>query len=796
MTANRISILLFCMRAAILLPGIMLASVHAFAAPTVSISANPASVVSGSPATLTWSSSGATVCAASSAWSGRRSTANTFTLSPTATSTYTITCSGAGGSTSQSAIITVATTPPTGAIASVQLINTSASAQTSAVTTFGHAFKQGDVPAGYTVIAKDSSGNPVTLQVDKKATHADGSLRHAILTAKLTTLGASATQAITLFAQADGAAQPAVSLASLLATAFDSQVSLNVGGTVYSASARNLLQGTPKLWLAGPEVSEWIVGGPVKNGGVAHPHLAVYFHVRAYAGSPITKVRVDAVVENGWTLVAGPSDFTYLPTVTIGGTTIYNNGGASLTHFQHTRWHQLGWWNSADSKIYAKLNTTYLQDTKAIPKYETLTPTEAFLNAARQSAAPMTPGDQANMDLAGEADGVGPMPRWDAVYSVSGDKRAFNYMNANHDGAAVYPTHFRDEITKLPVTIDSYPDSDTSDWSGANPRFPRSATANTNNPGSFTSHRPSIGYLAYLVTGDYYYLEEMQFWASYDLAWTASYARTGSAAYQAYASTNGSTGIFYDGTLRGTAWAYRNVAQAASITPDTDPLKSYFANKLNNNLAYHKWQYIDANSPESNSLGMMYQAGRNNPSSSIYGEYRMWYDAFISWAFQYLVDLGVSNAIPMRDYKLKTPIGMMGITKSESCFQWTPQYVSRVGPLSASPVYYATYREVYLATLASLVPEQSAAAAYSCGSPEMAAHMTTALGRTYVTNEMTGGQNNIYYYFSAMQPALAAAADSGLPGGATAWSRSLLSGIHPDYRDQPIWAVIPRTVSQ
>jgi hypothetical protein len=684
----------------------------------------------------------------------------------------------------------VTTAPPTGAIASVQLINTSASAQTNAVTTFGHAFKQGDVPAGFTVIAKDGSGSPVILQVDKKSTHADGSLRHAILTAKLATLGASATQAITLFAQADGAAQPAVSLANLLATPFDSQVNLKVGNTDYSASARNLLQGTPKLWLAGSEVSEWIVGGPVKtSGGAAHPHLTAYFHVRAYAGSPITKVRVDAVVENGWTLVDAPSDFTYVPTVTVGDAIIYNNGGASLTHYQHARWHQVGWWNNTGSQVYAKLNTTYLQDTKAIPKYETLTPTEAFLNATRQSAAPMTPGDQVDMDMAGAADGIGPLPRWDAVYAVSGDRRALNYMNANHDGAAVYPTHFRDEITKLPVTIDSYPDSDTSDLSGANPRFPRSGTANTNNPGSFTSHRPSIGYLAYLVTGDYYYLEEMQFWASYDLAWTASYARTGSAAYQAYSSTNGSTGLFYDGTLRGTAWVYRNVAQAASITPDTDPLKSYFVNKLNNNLTYHKWQYVDGNSPESNSLGMMYQAGRSDPFSSLYGDYRLWFDTFISWSFQYLVELGFSNAIPMRDYKAKTAIGMMGLAANESCFQWVPRYISRVGPLSPTPSYFATFKEVYDANAPG-------ASAYACGSQAMADYMTATLGSTYVINQMTGGQNDPYYYFSNMQPALAAAADSGLPGGASAWSRSLLSGIHPDYRNEPNFAIIPRTNAQ
>ena len=31
------------------------------------------------------------------------------------------------------------------------------------------------------------------------------------------------------------------------------------------------------------------------------------------------------------------------------------------------------------------------------------------------------------------------------------------------------------------------------------------------------AHQPSLAYIPYLMTGDLYYLEEMHFWASYDL---------------------------------------------------------------------------------------------------------------------------------------------------------------------------------------------------------------------------------------------------------------------------------------
>lgn len=83
------------------------------AAPTVTFGASPTSVAYNGSATLTWSSTNATSCNASGAWSGAKLTSGTAALSSlTTTGTYTLTCSGAGGSASQPVTITV-TAPPT-----------------------------------------------------------------------------------------------------------------------------------------------------------------------------------------------------------------------------------------------------------------------------------------------------------------------------------------------------------------------------------------------------------------------------------------------------------------------------------------------------------------------------------------------------------------------------------------------------------------------------------------------------------------------------------------------------------
>jgi hypothetical protein len=79
-------------------------------APTVTIAVSPNSITVGSSATLTWSSTDASSCTASGAWSGSESTSGTTTVSPTtaATDSYSLACTGAGGTATGTATLTVA----------------------------------------------------------------------------------------------------------------------------------------------------------------------------------------------------------------------------------------------------------------------------------------------------------------------------------------------------------------------------------------------------------------------------------------------------------------------------------------------------------------------------------------------------------------------------------------------------------------------------------------------------------------------------------------------------------------
>jgi hypothetical protein len=93
------------------LPAFALTVTGAAAAnPTVSLGASPSSVSSGSSSMLSWSSTNATSCTASGGWSGSMAMSGSQTTGAvTASKTYTLTCSGASGTTpvSKSATVSV-----------------------------------------------------------------------------------------------------------------------------------------------------------------------------------------------------------------------------------------------------------------------------------------------------------------------------------------------------------------------------------------------------------------------------------------------------------------------------------------------------------------------------------------------------------------------------------------------------------------------------------------------------------------------------------------------------------------
>jgi hypothetical protein len=694
------------------------------------------------------------------------------------------------------AVAAHAAAPPPGAAvqASVAAVNLSGRGLRDAPMTFGEPFRGGDIPKGETVTAyMDSQALPT--QVDAKATYPDGSMRHAVLTVLLPSLDAHASKKLALRpVRTATAAGSAITLADVLGSAFDASIDLKIGGRSWTLDARKLIeqaQGNSSCksfgkecatWLSGPLVSEWIVGGPVVDArGMPHPHLAVYFAVRAYGPAPVNRVRVDVIVENDWAYAADPQNVTYDVAVSVGGKQVYEV--KDLTHYLQTRWHKAFWWGQAD-RVYAQQDSTYLQATKAVPRYQNVPASDAWLAKQIQACAPMDHCDQTrNMSNVGAQSGIGPLPRWTSAYVIKPTYRAFKWMLANNDALGSYPVHYRDQTTGNWISVEDHP-CVTTIWHDPPKTCPVAPHGNDRLPKcpehadckvpwkANIAHVPAAAYVAYMVTGDWYYLTEMSNWANWELLGQNQ-------SYRGYTK-----GYIHRLPLRAQGWGLRTLGYTAWILPDHDPFKAYFNQVVANNIAWYNQQYTD--NPDANKLHIV-----TNGSSIVYpndGERRTgiatWQNSFFVWSVGNLSDLGFAGADRLLGWVGQFPIELM--TSPDYCWTLASWYELRVRDTEHSPLY-GSISEVY----AKNFPELRGVA---CNSPPMWQYMSDKRRNKhqFTKDQMSGYPWSPTGFPANFQIGLAVAADSKIANAKKAWSIFANRATQPDYSQAPQFAVIPR----
>jgi hypothetical protein len=662
--------------------------------------------------------------------------------------------------------------------------------------TFGQIFVPGDLWRGQRLGAVlGETGERVPLQVNRKAYNADGSVRHAILSTVLPILPAGATRTLVLERGPAETSGPPLTAAGLTASGYDSQVVVTLGGRRYRASARALLTAATVTWIDGPVATEWIVLAPLTDGdGRAHPHLSARFHIRAFAG--YERVLTDVIVENVWTHEPGIQNLLYDVDIMINGMVRYSRAG--LQHLHHARWRQT-FWSGGSPDVHIVHDVRYLLATGALPNYDPaligkIMPSHLqfyrdFWRHEETSygggfkydkVGPMglglaTPG----MGDGGAHDDIGPLPRWAAVYVLSQDAHARLATLGMGSLAGSWPIHYRDKKTGLPVSIDDYPYVSTTDNRNdtLNPAtggyeqtarcgVPRGC-ASPYDPD--TAHQPSFAYLPYVISGDLYYLEEIHFWVTYNFV-------SQTPAYRKFRR-----GLFYQGEQdRAQAWNFRTLGHAAYITPDAHPLKGYVKTKLEENISFFEQMYV---------------AGQPNEYGSLYPTYTYpvaspWMDDFWTWSVGHLVQLGFENAVPLARWKARFPVQRMGFgtgNPADYCWIFGAPYQLLVAPGPDRPMF-RTIKEVYNATNGRRLP--TGVGFSDQGLPCASAAQAGVLGLR--AGEMIGYAASPSGYPANMQPALAAAVDAGIPGAIEAWSRFAARAVKPDYREYPVWAVVPR----
>ena len=522
-----------------------------------------------------------------------------------------------------------------GGLVSLKFQNNESTDSDGGYVTLGHVFGPGDIMPGESLMAT-IDGQQVSIQMDVKATNDDGSVRHAILTVDSPAVPAGGEVDIVLSKTGDPAASGSVSIADILAGGYDLDVDLVMhdGGTdtpvhidAAQVLADALANGNVSTWIDGPLASEYSVTAPVNE------LMDVTFNIRAFADGT---VMTDVVFAADKAFTAGNDNLNYDVKITEGGQVTFEQ--ANLDHHHKGTWHSEVW-SGQDPDLHVVRDMDYMLSTGAVPNYDVSqgisggSLNEAYNQLLQADTGPMGAGTvHTYMPGTGGRPDLGALPTWAVQYLASQDEHAEEILFANADASGSIPWHFRDENTGNAISIDDYPNL-WLDSRGGTTVLPDKFSVENTGWDIDTAHMPSLTYLPYLLTGSQYYLEEMQAQATYQMA-------------QLNPGYRGDADGLVGGQVRAQAWALRDISDTAYITPDSDPQKSYFEEKLDNNLQNYLNTYVNNANPDAEMTGFV--VGDNGSNN---GWLTPWQDDYFTVVLSSIVERGNDDAATLAEWK-------------------------------------------------------------------------------------------------------------------------------------------------
>ena len=443
--------------------------------------------------------------------------------------------------------------------------------------TFGQAFAPGDLlpDQPLAILAED---HRLPVQRDIKALHDDGSVRHAVLTADLSALAPRRHQALIVKAASDPVPEPG-GAAVVTAPVRVSISGVRDDGGPFSGALDLDAAGSGETWLSGPLVRERTV---TKDIG---PLLTLRADERVYADG---RHRTRIVFENHKTFAPGARDMTYRATIGVGGETLTFD---TIRHYRGANWSQVVH-DGGEPSFTVEHDPAYLARALAILPFDlsigvAAGAIERHADILGRQRDVLPPGLlETYFPAAGGRPDIGPLPAWDVLYLKSQAPAARDVMMRMAETAGSVPWHFEDEKTGFPVRVDRRPlfwaeERGADEWRGED-RIPPAYFEGRNGGFSLdTAHKPLLSYTAYLVTGDAYHARELRHEAAFAIAMIWPEKRMGEAV------------VTEELQLRGRAWALRDVAAAAWLLPDEDPLKDYFNTARERSLSHMVRAYLE-----------------------------------------------------------------------------------------------------------------------------------------------------------------------------------------------------------
>jgi hypothetical protein len=455
--------------------------------------------------------------------------------------------------------------PPTGTIVAATLLPSSSGTVPFA---FGQAFKRGHLPAGTQLAG---------LQLTRLRAWSDGSCKFGLVAGSATM---TAGQAFSV-AMVAGAALTGTDIGlSALQAAMSAPVTIGAGAFGSATWSGGDWLSPHETLVIGPAMSSWRFRKPVGTDA----HLVAWLEVRMWAGGA---VEVLPWVENGYTLVAGPGARSATYSFTLGGTQRFS-AAIDLLHHQRTplvSGTATAHWLGTAHETAIKPDGQYLMSTDLVPPYFADTAASAAsVTGLPASFTPLQQGDfPVGMGAPGYHRSIGLLPEWDVVHLTSAAVTGtFRGMVFNAYSAGRYGMHYRSETTQRPAQLSNHPTLNfippQSGWTTT------PATTGANPPGFTASHHPSVGFLAYLVTGRRYHLETLQFAVSFlGLLESSTQRQGGLGLYKTTAA----------GAARHVAWCLRSLAQAIAIVPDAETaMLAEYRTQYSNNIDYYHARYV------------------------------------------------------------------------------------------------------------------------------------------------------------------------------------------------------------
>ncbi len=550
--------------------------------------------------------------------------------------------------------------------------------QAGRVTTFGQVFRAGDWPRGTGLVA-EWNGRAVPIQTDVKARHADGSVRHAIVS--LVNPDAGSAQ-ISLRTGGSAAARAALPIEPIIRRGYDLTLDLEVNGRRLSVDAARLLREAlgrgEKPWLSGPLATEIRVKEKLS------PELTAILDIRALASGA---VRTSVAVHNDDMFATAGKDIPYRAVVRMGGQTMVDH---RITHRRFANWREIVWAGAAPSRAHVVYDYPYMIAAGAVPAWDPeLDINRAFFEQSTDIGGTDT-GPMGNamilkaMPTSGGRADIGMVPDWTLAWLRSQSPSARAAMMGNAEAAGSIPWHIRDPKTMRAPVLDDHP------------RYWLDARANqgTNGHGPMVTdvegwnldnaHQPEMAYVPYLISGDRHLLDELIAQTAFAL-----FSYDSNPGYR-----DGAEGNLTDDEVRGQAWANRTHGYAAFITPDTHPDKQYLTGKLRQRLLWYPRAYTardDLGGP-----------ARYETSGWIEGPYPTgyvanWQHDFFSQSLSQIARMGFAEALPVYNYTRKYHLNRF--LRSDFNPLWATHYTTpHADKQSDKP--YATWREIAQAGLA------------------------------------------------------------------------------------------------